>query len=383
MSKIEKVSCRLARVPLETTTSFATRTVNARDYLLVRVQSDNGVAGIGFCYVGSAGGRLGVVAVEDLLGRILIGRDPQAVEAIWSDMYRESLLQGRAGTALRALSALDTAVWDLNARAAGLPLWRYLGAVEEESVPAYASGGYYLEGKTPQHLGEELAGYVAKGFRAVKMKVGRLEPPEEEARIAAAREAVGPDVLLMLDANNAWEDVPTALRYMRRYEPYDPYWIEEPFSPDDIDNHARLAACTPVQVATGEIEAGRWRHKELLEKGAAAILQTDAVVCGGISEWRRIAGLAAGYGVRMCPHWFHDLHIHLTASITNGQFVEFFPDDAVLNFRRLIDTQLETRDGRLLLPRTPGLGFDFDADAVERYAPAPWSEITDGAVGSR
>lgn len=382
MSKIERVSCRLARVPLERTTSFATRTVTARDYLLVRVESDDGVAGIGFCYVGSAGGRLGVVAVEDLLGPLLIGRDRLSVERTWRDMYRESLLQGRAGTVLRALSALDTAIWDLNARAVGLPLWRYLGAAEEESVPAYASGGYYLEGKTPEHLGEELAGYVAQGFRAVKMKVGRLKPAEEEARIAAAREAVGPDVLLMLDANNAWEDLPTALSYVRRYEPYDPYWIEEPFGPDDIDNHARLAASTPVQVATGEIEAGRWRFKELLEKGGAAILQTDAVVCGGISEWRRIAGLAAGYGVRMCPHWFHDLHVHLTASVTNGQFVEFFPDDAVLNFRRLIDRQLEARDGRLLLPRRPGLGFDFDAGTVDRYAPAPWSEITAGGVRS-
>ena len=205
------------------------------------------------------------------------------------------------------------------------------------------------------------------------MKVGRLAPKEEEARIAAAREAIGDDVLLMLDANNAWSDLPTALEYMKRYEPYDPYWIEEPFSPDDIENHAQLALLTPVAVATGEIEAGRWRHQELLEKRAAMILQTDAAVCGGISEWRRIAAMAAGFGVTVCPHWFHDLHVHLVAATPNARFVEYFPDDQVLNFRRLVDTQLTLEKGRLRVPTGPGLGFRFDEKAVERYALDRWA----------
>jgi len=242
-----------------------------------------------------------------------------------------------------------------------------------QTVPAYASGGYYLEGKTPEHLGQELAGYVALGFKAVKIKVGRFAPKEEEARIKAARDAIGPDVLLMLDANNAWSDLPTALEYMKRYEPYDPYWIEEPFSPDDIENHAQLARRTPVAVATGEIEAGRWRHQELLEKRAAMILQTDAAVCGGISEWRRIAAMAAGFGVTMCPHWFHDLHVHLVAATPNAGFVEYFSDDQVLNFRRLVDTQLSFEQGRLVVPDGPGLGFGFDPGALETYAVDQWA----------
>lgn len=149
---------------------------------------------------------------------------------------------------------------------------------------------------------------------------------------------------------------------------YRPYWIEEPFSPDEIDNHAKLAARIGFIVATGEIEAGRWRHQELLQKGAAEILQTDAAVCGGISEWRRIAGMAAGFGVTMCPHWFHDLHVHLVASTPNARYVEYFPDDQVLNFRRLIDRQLEVRNGNLVVPATPGLGFLFDEQALQRYA---------------
>jgi L-alanine-DL-glutamate epimerase-like enolase superfamily enzyme len=372
-SRIVAVQARTIRIPLEYPTAFATRSVAARDYTIVRIETADGQHGIGFCYSGSRAGVLVTHAVRELFAPLLTGRSTLDVDGLWHEMYQDSLLQGRAGSVMRALSILDVALWDRNARAAGLPLSRYLGGTAATSVPAYASGGYYLDGKTPEKLGEELAGYVALGFKAVKMKVGRLDPKGEEARIKAARAAIGDDVLLMLDANNAWRDVPTALEYMRRYEPYNPYWIEEPFSPDDIEGHAQLTKRTPVTVATGEIEAGRWRHQELLEKRAAMILQSDAAVCGGISEWRRIAAAAAGFGVTMCPHWFHDLHVHLVASTPNARYVEFFTDDKVLNFRRLVDTQLEFTDGMLTVPTRPGLGFDFDPAALKAYALDEWA----------
>ncbi len=367
MAKIESISVASARVPLENVTSFATRTVSARDYGLVRVRA-GGIEGIGFCYAGSSGGTLVAQAVEQLLAPILLGHDSLLVEGLWQRMFQETLLHGRAGSVMRAISILDCALWDLNARTVNLPLYKYLGAAVDDAVPAYASGGYYLEGKTPKKLGEEMAAYVKAGFRAVKMKVGRLSTKEEEARVKAAREAIGPEVELMLDANNAWHDLPTAMRYMERFELYDPYWIEEPFFPDDIDNHARLAKLTRVTVATGEIGAGRWHFKEILDKGAAQILQTDALVCGGVTEWRKVAATAASYGVTVCPHWFHDLHAHLVAATPNARYVEFFPDDQVLNFRRLIDAQLKAKDGMLLLPETPGLGFGFDEKALALYA---------------
>ncbi|HMK23748.1 MAG TPA: mandelate racemase/muconate lactonizing enzyme family protein [Terriglobales bacterium] len=367
MAIIESISVATARVPLDSVTSFATRTVAARDYGLVKVRA-GGLEGIGFCYAGSSAGTLVAHAVEHLLAPILLGRDSLLVEGLWQRMFEDAVLQGRAGSVMRAISILDCAIWDVNARAARLPLYKYLGAAAESAVPAYASGGYYLAGKTPKKLGQEMAGYVKAGFKAVKMKVGRLSPKEEEARVRAAREAIGPDIELMLDANNAWRDLPTAMRYMERFELFDPYWIEEPFFPDDIENHARLAKLTRVTVATGEIGAGRWHFKEILDKGAAQILQTDALVCGGVSEWRRIAATAASYGVTVCPHWFHDLHAHLVAATPNARYVEFFPDDQVLNFRRLIDKQLKAADGMLVLPSTAGLGFGFDERAIARYA---------------
>jgi L-alanine-DL-glutamate epimerase-like enolase superfamily enzyme len=373
MTTIRAVRARSISIPLDKVTSLSSRRVVERHYGVVEVEGDDGHKGIGFCYVGSGGGLLFTEAVRSLLAPVLIGEDPYRVEGLWAAMYQEALLQGRAGTMVRAISALDTAIWDRNARAAGLPLYKFLGAVRD-SVPAYASGGYYVDGKTSQHLADEMGGYVDEGYTAVKMKVGRHGLAQEEERIAAVRERIGPDVILMLDANNAWSDLPTALRFARMYEQYDPYFLEEPFSPDDIDNHARLAQQIGMPIATGEIEVGRWRFLELMSKGGAAILQTDACVCGGISEFRRIAATAASFGITLCPHWFHDLHAHLVAATPNARYVEFFADDQVLNFRRLVDTQLSVRKGMIDLPQRPGLGFDFDAQALERYAMGPWSE---------
>src|SRR3970040_2242881 len=193
MPKIHSFSFCIARVALDSVTSFATRTVSARDYCLVKVRSTQGVEGVGFCYVGSAGGNIARVAVEELLAKKLIGQESLRVEGLWQDMYSESLLQGRAGSVMRGISILDTALWDLNARSAKLPLHLYLAANVTDRVPASARGGFYLEGKTPKILGQEMASYVKAGFKAVKMKVGRLPPKEEEVRIRAAREAIGPD----------------------------------------------------------------------------------------------------------------------------------------------------------------------------------------------
>lgn len=381
MSRIESVSVCIARVPLDQPVSFSTRTVTAREYCLVKVRNDQGVEGLGYCYAVNSSGSVLFEAVRSLLAPVVLGQESLRVEGLWQAMYQESLLQGRAGGVMRALSAIDIALWDLNARAANLPLYQYLGAVAHDRVPAYASGGYYLKGKTDDDLAAEMAGHVADGFKVVKMKAGLLSPAAEERRLAVVREAIGPDVLLALDINNGWRDLPTAMQYVTRFDRYDPFWYEEPFSPDDIDNHVRLARATRVTVATGEIEAGRWRFKELMERGATTLLQTDATVCGGITEWRKIAATAASFGISVSPHAWHDVHVHLVGSTPNATMAEWMPDDHIVNFRRLIDRQLQAEDGQLLLPQGPGMQFQFDPAAIARYglvptgANSPWTTL--------
>lgn len=373
MPLIESVTARTVAVPLPNPTSFSTRQVHERHYTLVRVRCSDGVEGIGFCYAGGHGGNVLTAAVRELLAPVVVGQDPLRVEGIWEDMYQSSLLQGRVGTVMRAISAVDIALWDRNARAVGLPLHRYLGGYYDSRVPAYASGGYYVDGKGPEGLAEEASAYVDAGFNAVKIKVGRETIADDAARIAAVREVVRDAGLVLLDANNAWRSLPEAQRALRVWSEFDPYWIEEPFSPDDIDNHGRLAATSDIPVASGELEAGRWRTKDLLTRGGITFLQTDAAVCGGITEFRRIAATASSHGVEVCPHWFHQVHVHLVGATPNASFVEYFPGTDVLNFDMLTTSQLETQDGELVLPTDPGLAFDFDDEAVDKYALDEWA----------
>ncbi len=375
-SRIRSVEARLVRMPLVTATAFATRNVTARDYVLVKVISAEGVEGLGWTYAGSRAGEVTLEAVETLFAPMLIGQSPLMVEGLWDRMYRESLLHGRSGSTMRALSAVDIAIWDLNARTAGLPLWQYLGANVDGRLKCYASGGYYRPGKTLQGLADEMGGYVAAGFTAMKMKVGLRDLTEEVARISAVRERIGPDVKLFLDANNAWPDLFTALPFIRRFEPFLPGWIEEPFSPDDIESHSRLVAATTIPVATGEIEVGRWRFRALLEARAAHVLQADAVVCGGITEWRRIAALAAAYGVPVCPHAWHDIHAHLAASVPNAPFVEYFVDQSIVNTQPMFDREIQVKNGEMILPTEPGLAFNFDETTLDRHATSAWHRVT-------
>lgn len=371
---IRRIKARLVRMPLRVATSFATRQITTRDYLLVRVESEDAV-GLGFTYAGNSAGSVALEAATGLLAPLLIGRLPQMVEGLWESMYRTSLLHGRSGAVMRALSALDIALWDHNARAVGLPLWRYLGSYSAGEVDCYASGGYYQEDKTPRHLADEMEAYVKLGFKSVKMKVGMLDLAEEERRVAMVRERIGPDTRLFLDANNAWPDLFTALPFIRRFERYAPDWLEEPFSPDDIESHARLVASTEIAVATGEIEAGRWRFRTVLEARAAHVLQADALVCGGVTEWRRICALASAYGVPVYPHAWHDIHVQLAASQPNAGLAEYFVDQEIVCTQPLFDRELKPRNGRITLPTEPGLAFHFNDETLERHAAGPWQLV--------
>jgi L-alanine-DL-glutamate epimerase-like enolase superfamily enzyme len=366
MATIADVRASALSVPLSVPTRIATRTVLAREFVLVRVEADDGQTGVGYTYAGTVGGRLVRDAVQDCLRPLLLGGDPDLIEHHWAAMYQDTLLIGRRGALLRAISAVDLALWDLLGQRAGLPLYRLLGGYRE-TVPAYASGGYYHDGDPLAAIRAEMERYAALGFRDFKMKVG-ADLDLDVARMRAAREVVGPRARLALDANNAYRSVPEALRAARAFEPLDPWWLEEPLSPDDNAGHAELARRLDVPVATGEIHQTRWEFRDLLERAAADILQPDAGVLGGVSEWVRVAKAAQVFGVPVAPHWHADAHVHLAAATPNCLTVEWFRlEEDIYNFERLLAERLQPRDGRLTAPARPGLGLVLDEDAVVRY----------------
>ena len=238
---ITSVLARTVVVPLDAPLALSGRSISSREFTLVRVTGNN-LEGVGFCYAGSRGGRITTAAVRDLLREHAIGREPHEVEAIWDAMFRDSILQGRRGAVMRALSAIDIAIWDLRAKETGLPLCSLLGAYCKDNVPAYASGGYYQPGKTAQDLAREVYRYAEAGFPAVKIKIGRMSLDEEVQRVRACREAIGPNVPLFLDANSTWNSAAAAVQAIKKFEPYEPGWIEEPALPDEIEASADVAA---------------------------------------------------------------------------------------------------------------------------------------------
>ncbi len=370
--RVTRLEARTCVVPLQKPIAFSTRRLAERQFTLVRLRLDTDVEGLGFCYSGHTAGHLVTDAVRDLLKGIVVGREIEDIAELWEVMYREALLHGRRGAVLRAMSIIDIALWDAVAKQAQMPLYRFLGACQRETVPAYASGGYYGDGKIPSDLAREMDGYLSRGFRAVKMKVGRLSPREDAVRVRAVREALGVEIPLFLDANNAWPEASVAITAIRCFAEYAPGWIEEPLMPDDINGHAEIVRNVDVPVATGEIHGTRWDFALLVERKAASVLQPDATVCGGISEWRRIAAMAAAAKLPVAPHWVPEVHVHLVAATPNGTWVEYFPDESVINLARLFQTSLEVRQGELVVPQGPGLGVALDESRVNQYAVDAW-----------
>jgi len=365
---VVSLSAQAVVVPVERPLAFSTRFVAERHYCIVRVALEGGVTGYGFCYAGNSGGAL-VAAAAGMLAGHVVGQDPRRTEAIWDAMFRDSLLLGRRGAVLRAISAIDIALWDAVGKATDAPLWLMLGG-HRKQVPAYASGGYYYPGKGARGVQAEVAGWRKAGYRDAKIKVGRGSVREDAARVAAARKALGPDGRLFLDANNAWADVASALAFCEAVEEHGIGWIEEPFMPDNIRGHAELAQRTSIPVATGEIHQTRWDFQAILEQRAADILQVDAAVCGGITEFMRIAQMAAGFDVPVAPHWFSDLHVSLVAAVPNGMIVEHFPTTEILNFMELIDDPVQAKNGMLAPKDLPGHGIRFNERKIARFAAA-------------
>jgi D-galactarolactone cycloisomerase len=357
-----------------------------RGSLLVEIETDERVTGIGEAGVGG-GATAGVI--EKVLRPMLIGQDPLLIEGLWQKMFARTRQFGRRGIVMNAISGIDIALWDIAGKVARLPLYRLLGGCRER-VEAYASGGFYSEGKSVDDLAGEAEGYRARGFKGMKMKVGRnpstqthlrhlvdhsglceVEPEEDIARVTAVRRALGPRAKLMVDVNCAWSPA-IAIEMGRAMEPHKIYWIEEPVATDDIAGSAIVADALATPVAGYETEIGLDGFRELITRGAVDIVQPDIAWSGGFSECRRIAAFAQAHHRMVAPHAFASAvtlvaSLHFIASIPNGLVLEFDQNPNGLSDELLEEPIRIDNDGMIRLPERPGLGIELDAKAVERY----------------
>lgn len=324
----------------------------------VTLRERSGQTGSGWTFTSDYGGGEAVKALLDglLAGRV-VGRDVADIDAINLDLFHVTHRLGH-GIASLAIAALDIALWDLRARLAGISLARALGQVRDR-VPAYGSGR--ASPSLPiDDLVELSAAYVASGFRAIKIRVGR-DPQADPERLARVRDAIGDDVRIMCDANERL-DLTTAIALGRHLADTGIYWLEEPLRSQDIEAYRRLRQAIPIPLSLGEHVYSRREFLPYLLHHAIDIVQPDACMMGGFSEAMKIGRVAETFGLPVAPHFMTELHVHLAAALPTATYVEYYPfmDD-------LLTEGLVVEDGHVLVPCGPGHGVEFTPEAWKRY----------------
>jgi D-arabinonate dehydratase len=298
--------------------------------------------------------------VERDLKEVIVGENPLDIERIWTKLYQG--WRHPKGDDMLAIGRVDLAVWDLAGKALNQPVWRLLGGARNR-VPAYGAGGMYQVGKGIDELVAEMVGFVAHGFRAVKMKVAGAPFAEDVARVTAVRKAIGNEIELMIDANHAWQPY-EAIRFTRAIEHLNPYWLEEPVGPWDHRGCAEVARALDIPVATGENVSGRYAFRDMIDLRAADIIQADAYICGGLTEWRRIAAYAAAHDLPMAPHGDPIVGAACVGGVPNGSIVEVGLYGGRQTPRPPIVAPIVVKDGYIDLGEEPGFGFKIDRDAI-------------------
>jgi L-alanine-DL-glutamate epimerase-like enolase superfamily enzyme len=357
---VEALDVRVCTIPTEEPEADGTLAWDATTIVLVQATA-GGAVGLGYAYADAAAASM----VDRLLADVVVGRDALAVPAAWQAMVGCVRNVGRHGIAAGAISAVDNALWDLKARLLDLPLVDLLGAVRHD-VPVYASGGFTSE--SVDRLREQLGGWAADGHTRVKMKVG-TDPDADPGRVQAAREAVGDDVELYVDANGGY-DRKQALAKAQRFAEVGVTWFEEPVSSDDLAGlrllRDRMPA--PIEVTAGEYGYDTWYFRDMLAAGAVDVLQPDATRCLGITGFVRAAALAQAFGIPISAHTAPALHVHPCAALPGVRHLEWFWDHVRIE-GELFDGAPEPADGVLRPSRDrPGLGLELKVEAAERYA---------------
>ncbi|MBI4637477.1 MAG: mandelate racemase/muconate lactonizing enzyme family protein [Candidatus Rokubacteria bacterium] len=357
--KITRVRPHLLSLPLPRPVKTAVHDIRTVDTVLVEMETDGGATGVGFCFAfGRHRARALHALVEDLIP-LYQGADPRAARALHESAWRAINFVGHAGVAVMALSAVDTACWDLAAQSAGAPLFRLLGGGRSR-IPAYASSGLWLD-YSADELVAEAQRFLAKGHRAMKMRLGRT-PAEDLDRVRLVREAVGPGVRLLADVNQGWDE-PTALRVGRALEPFELYWLEEPLPYEDLEGCARVAAALRTPIATGETDYGSLGMRRHLELRAADILMPDLQRMGGVTGFLKAATLCEAFHTPVSSHLFMEASAHLLATAPNGLILEHMDW-----WQELFEDPLTLVDGEVLLPERPGIGLGLNRKALERFA---------------
>ena len=358
--KITAIDTAIIEIPLPKTLKTAIHVIRSICGILVTVETDEGIRGESYQFTLGPEKTRVIQEMISSLATLLIGADPRNTEKNWAGLWGNINFFGHKGITVFAISALDTACWDIKGKAVEQPLYRFLGGYCD-MVPVYASGGLWLS-QSKEELVEEAGSFVQQGFQAMKMRIGSPNPKQDLERVRAVREAIGPDVELMVDANQGLS-VQHAIRLGRKLEPYDICWFEEPVPAYDIQANAEVRAALPgLPIALGETEYTLYGFRDVVGSKTADILMPDLGRVGGISEFLKVSHLAQAHSITISPHIFSEQSIQVLGALSNGGYLEYVPW-----FSELYNERLEIVDGKARVPERPGIGFTFDRKFIERH----------------
>jgi L-alanine-DL-glutamate epimerase-like enolase superfamily enzyme len=358
--KVTRARTRVLRTPADNPLVVGIPVGDAtREFVTLELDTDEGIQGIGVTFFG---GPLTAALKEavDSLCELVIGEDPMPVEAISTRLRRAAGSAGPGGIFTLALSAIDIALWDIKGKALGQSVCSLLGGYRQR-VPTYASGAL-MRPFNVEYLAEAGPRLVSLGFKQMKMQLG-AEPTvaREVERVRVMRESVGDDIDLMCDINQLW-NVNQAIEIGRRVEEYHLFWLEDVVAHDDYPGLARVADALTTPIAAGEYHYGITPFRHMLEARSIDIVMIDLLRVGGITQWRKVAGMAEAFNLPVVSHLVPEIHVHLVAAIPNGLTVEYMPWT-----QRLFEETPALEDGELVVPQKPGLGLEFSRDTIKQY----------------
>jgi L-alanine-DL-glutamate epimerase-like enolase superfamily enzyme len=368
--RITDVQAIILSLPVISTAADGTQ-----DDLIIRVETDEGIVGYGEVdsspYVGKA-------AVEARMSHgtcyglrdVVVGMDPFDHEQIWQSMWAKTYYYGRTGPAMHVMSGIDMALWDIMGKTTGLPVHKLLGGSYVSKVRPYASA---LMPETPDEVARLVDRHVKQGFTAIKLGWGPLgcDARRDIELVRAARQAAGDQVELMIDIGKRYR-LKTALHVARALEQLDVYWLEEPFPAEDLEGYRRLSNSVSIRIAAGEEESGHQAFARLISEGGIDVVQPDISRCGGLTEAKRIAGLAADANILCVPHAFKTgllvaASLHLIAAIPHAPFLEFSVTESDLR-RNLLSNPFVLENGYISVPQLPGLGVELNPETVRKFS---------------
>src|SRR5688500_6748950 len=361
--KITQIESQNVRLPLdEPLADGATQKGATQNFVTLRMRTDEGVEGVGMTFFGGGAMSASLKAAVDGLGALAVGENPLDIEAIVGKIRAAAASSGPGGIFTLALSAIDIALWDIKGKVFGKPVSQLLGG-HREKVPTYASGAL-MRGFPLAHVEKAAARLVERGFKQMKTHLalpGDTNPEKEIERIRVVREAIGYDIDLMCDINQRW-DVRQAISIGKRVDEYRLFWLEDVVAHDDYPGLAAVADALTTPIAAGEYVYGLVPFRHMLEARSVDIVMVDVLRAGGITQWMKIAGMAEAFNLPIVNHLAPEISVHLVAAAPNGLTVEYMPWSS-----RLWKEVPQPVNGELTVPEKPGLGLEFDAEALKKY----------------